>query len=307
MPPHKLKFAVSGCVRECAEAQCKDVGLIATEKGWNLYVCGNGGAKPRHADLLVADLDEETAVLYMDRFLMYYIHTADPLQRTSVWLEKLEGGLEQVKSVVIDDSLGICETLEADMARLVDSFTCEWTEVVKDPEKRARFQHYANSDAPDSTIEFVPERGQRRPVDWPAKTFAFEGELTPETTWWKAGRVETFPRDGGMAVDYQGAQLAVFHVAATDNWYATQNMCPHKQDMLLARGLVGEKGGVPKVACPLHKKQFSLEDGTCLSGDDLRIVTFDAKVEDGFVYLSLPPVEALTKAVMPEKSCASAC
>ena len=81
--PHKIKMAVSGCIRECAEAQGKDVGLIATEKGYNLYVCGNGGSKPRHADLLAADLDEETALKYIDRFLMYYIMTADRLTRTS--------------------------------------------------------------------------------------------------------------------------------------------------------------------------------------------------------------------------------
>lgn len=305
--PHKLKFAVSGCVRECAEAQCKDVGLIATEKGWNLYVCGNGGAKPRHADLLASDLDDETAILYMDRFLMYYIHTADPLQRTSVWLEKLEGGLDQVKAVVMEDSLGICETLEADMARLVDTYRCEWAEVVNDPAKRARFNHFANSDEQDQTLAFVRERGQKRPADWPTAAFKFDGIVEKKPTWWKAGRVETFPRDGGMAVEYNGVQLAVFHVAATDKWYASQNMCPHKHDMILARGMVGEKGGVAKVACPLHKKQFSLVDGSCLSGEDLRMLTFEVKVEDGFVFVSLPPADVLTKAVMPEKSCAGAC
>src|SRR6185437_11122024 len=84
--PHKIKMAVSGCVRECAEAQGKDVGVIATEKGWNLYVGGNGGARPRHADLLVADVDKESLVRYVDRFLMYYIRTADRLQRTATWL-----------------------------------------------------------------------------------------------------------------------------------------------------------------------------------------------------------------------------
>lgn len=305
--PHKLKFAVSGCVRECAEAQCKDVGLIATEKGWNLYVAGNGGAKPRHADLLASDLSEEQATLYIDRFLMYYIHTADPLQRTSVWLEKLEGGLDQVKEVVINDSLGLCETLEADMARLVDSYHCEWAEVVNNPEKRALFRHFANADAPDGAVAFVSERGQKRPADWPAEPFR-NGKVLSGTSWWKAGRVETFPRDGGMAVDYAGLQLAVFHVAATDRWYASQNMCPHKQDMLLARGMVGEKEGVAKVACPLHKKQFSLEDGSCLSGDDLHVAVFEVRVEDGFVYLLLPPAESLKDSVVPSAArCAAAC
>ena len=92
--PHKIKAAVSGCIRECAEAQGKDFGIIATEKGWNLYVCGNGGAKPRHADLLAADIDAETCIKYIDRFLMYYTQTADRLTRTSVWLEKMEGGID---------------------------------------------------------------------------------------------------------------------------------------------------------------------------------------------------------------------
>jgi len=143
--PHKLKFAVSGCVRECAEAQGKDVGLIATENGYNLYVCGNGGATPRHADLLVADIDEETAVKYMDRFLMYYIMTADKLTRTSVWLEKMEGGLDHIRDVVINDSLNICDELEARMQMLVDTYQCEWKTVVEDPEKRAFFKQFVNT------------------------------------------------------------------------------------------------------------------------------------------------------------------
>jgi nitrite reductase (NADH) large subunit len=113
--PHKIKFAVSGCTRECAEAQSKDVGVIATEKGWNLYVCGNGGMKPRHAELLASDLDSETLIKYVDRFLMFYIRTADRLQRTSVWRDNLEGGLDYLKAVVIDDSLGIAEELEMQM------------------------------------------------------------------------------------------------------------------------------------------------------------------------------------------------
>ncbi|MEK6236353.1 MAG: nitrite reductase large subunit NirB, partial [Planctomycetales bacterium] len=87
--PHKIKFAVSGCMRECAEAKCKDVGLIATEAGYDLYVCGNGGANPRHADLLISGVDEETAVRYIDRMLMYYIFTADKLTRTAAWLENM--------------------------------------------------------------------------------------------------------------------------------------------------------------------------------------------------------------------------
>jgi nitrite reductase (NADH) large subunit len=162
--PHKLKFAVSGCTRECAEAQSKDVGVIATEKGWNLYVCGNGGMKPRHADLLASDLDSTTLVRYIDRFLMFYIRTADRLQRTSVWLDNLEGGLDYVKQVVIEDKLGIATDLEADMQRVVDTYECEWKKAVEDPQTRKRFRHFVNSDSADSNVVFIQERGQIRPA-----------------------------------------------------------------------------------------------------------------------------------------------
>jgi nitrite reductase (NADH) large subunit len=162
--PHKLKFAVSGCTRECAEAQSKDVGIIATEKGWNLYVCGNGGMKPRHADLLGADLDRDTLLRYIDRFLMFYIRTADRLQRTSVWLDNLEGGLDYVKQVVIEDKLGIAAELEADMARIIDTYECEWKKAVEDPHTLKRFRHFVNSDRTDDNVVFVQERGQIRPA-----------------------------------------------------------------------------------------------------------------------------------------------
>jgi nitrite reductase (NADH) large subunit len=163
--PHKLKFAVSGCTRECAEAQSKDVGIIATEKGWNLYVCGNGGMKPRHADLLASGLDGGTLIRYVDRFLMFYIRTGDRLQRTSVWLENLEGGLDYLKQVVIEDALGIAAELEADMARVIDSYQCEWRKAIDDPQTLKRFRHFVNSDRADDNVVFVEERGQIRPAD----------------------------------------------------------------------------------------------------------------------------------------------
>jgi nitrite reductase (NADH) large subunit len=162
--PHKLKMAVSGCTRECAEAQGKDVGIIATEKGWNLYVCGNGGMKPRHADLLATDIDEKTLVKYIDRFLMFYIRTADRLQRTATWLENLEGGIDYVRNVVCEDSLGINAELEADMKKLVDTYECEWKQAINDPDTLKRFRHFVNSDEPDRNVMFVAERGQIRPA-----------------------------------------------------------------------------------------------------------------------------------------------
>jgi nitrite reductase (NADH) large subunit len=162
--PHKLKMGVSGCTRECAEAQAKDVGIIATEKGWNLYVCGNGGIKPRHADLLATGIDDATLVKYIDRFLMFYIRTGDRLQRTSTWLDNLEGGIDYVKQVVCDDSLGLGAELEAAMQKLVDTYECEWKNAINDPESLKRFRHFVNSDAPDPNVVFVAERGQIRPA-----------------------------------------------------------------------------------------------------------------------------------------------
>jgi len=162
--PHKMKMAVSGCTRECAEAQGKDVGVIATEKGWNLYVCGNGGVKPRHADLLATDLDDRTLIRFIDRFLMFYIRTGDRLQRTATWLENLEGGIDYARKVVCEDSLGIGAELEADMQKLVDTYECEWKKAIDDPEIMKRFRHFVNSDRPDANVVFVTERGQIRPA-----------------------------------------------------------------------------------------------------------------------------------------------
>ncbi|GGY01105.1 nitrite reductase large subunit [Litchfieldella qijiaojingensis] len=162
--PHKLKFAVSGCTRECAEAQSKDVGVIATENGWNLYVCGNGGMRPRHAELFATDLDDETLIKYIDRFLMFYIRTADRLQRTSVWRENLDGGLDYLKDVIIHDSLGIGEELESQMQEVVDRYECEWANALKDPAKLKRFRSYVNDDRPDPNIIVTEERGQLRPA-----------------------------------------------------------------------------------------------------------------------------------------------
>ncbi|MEM1434353.1 MAG: nitrite reductase large subunit NirB [Pseudomonadota bacterium] len=162
--PHKIKMAVSGCARECAEAQCKDVGVIATEAGWNLFVCGNGGMKPRHADLFATDLDDEGLIRAIDRFLMLYVRTADRLQRTSVWMENLEGGLDYLQSVVLDDSLGIGDELERQMSRVIGSYQCEWKATIEDPEKLKRFRPFVNTDAADPSVQFVRERGQRRPA-----------------------------------------------------------------------------------------------------------------------------------------------
>lgn len=162
--PHKIKMAVSGCTRECAEAQSKDVGVIATENGWNLYVCGNGGMKPRHADLFATDLNDQQLLSYIDRLLMFYIKTADRLQRTATWMNNLEGGLDYLREVIINDSLGLCAELEAQMQLLIANYQCEWQTALNDPAQRARFNSYVNAAAPArSDFGFVPERGQLIP------------------------------------------------------------------------------------------------------------------------------------------------
>jgi len=162
--PHKIKFGVSGCTRECAEAQGKDIGIIATDNGWNLYVAGNGGMKPRHGDLFATDLDDETLVNYVDRILMFYVQTGDRLQRTSTWMDNLEGGLAYLQDVIIKDSLGINDVLETQMQSIVGTYQCEWKTTIEDPEALKRFQPFVNSDKSDSNIQFVTEREQIRPA-----------------------------------------------------------------------------------------------------------------------------------------------
>ena len=162
--PHKIKFGVSGCTRECAEAQGKDIGVIATEKGWNLYVCGNGGMKPRHAELFASDLSKADLIKLIDRVLMFYVRTADRLQRTSTWRDNMEGGLAYLQNVILNDSLGLNAELEAQMQHVVNTYQCEWKTAVTDPEVRKRFRSFVNSDKKDEHIVFVEERGQIRPA-----------------------------------------------------------------------------------------------------------------------------------------------
>ncbi|MGW4272555.1 nitrite reductase large subunit NirB [Streptomyces seoulensis] len=190
--PHKLKSAVSGCARECAEARSKDFGVIATAHGWNLYVGGNGGATPRHADLLAQDLSDAELVRLIDRFLMFYIRTADRLERTSGWLERLPGGLDHVRDVVVHDTLGICAELESLMAAHVSHYRDEWAETIDDPEKLARFVSFVNApDTPDPVVAFVPERDQIKP-DLPLLTLG----LPPRRASGSAGAA-----DGGAPAD----------------------------------------------------------------------------------------------------------
>lgn len=317
--PHKVKMAVSGCTRECAEAQCKDVGLIATENGYNVYVCGNGGAYPRHADLLAADVDADTAVRYIDRFFIYYIMSAEKLMRTAAWCEKLEGGIDHIREVVVDDRLGIADELEQMMQHLIDTYQCEWKTTVEDPERRKWFRQFVNTDETEPTIEIVSERGQTRPGDWPDELVSLGQFQSLEqrradieeanvedlnaTRWVQVGTADDFPMDGGATIKYGKTQIAVFNFASRGEWYATQNMCPHRKAFVLSRGMIGDAKGTPKVACPLHKKTFSLETGQSLQDEEYNIRTFPVKIENRNVYLDLPPADVLDQLLATEIGC----
>ena len=288
---------------------------MATERGYNLYVCGNGGVKPRHADLLAADVDEATAIRYIDRFLMYYIMTADRLTRTAVWLEKLEGGIEHLKEVIIEDKLGICQELEERLQFLVDTYTCEWAEVVKDPEKRKWFRQFVNTDETEPCIEIMHERGQPRPGDWPSETVSLvqlkrlEAQTRPAAERSQGGAAYLGAGGEGARLSRTMAgppssmarcRLPSSISPAAATWYACQQMCPHKKAFVLSRGILGDTHGTPKIACPLHKKTFALDSGACLSGEDYAVQVFPVQVKGDDVYLELPPSEVLDKLLATE-------
>ncbi len=175
------------------------------------------------------------------------------------------------------------------MQALVDSYACEWTAVVRDPARRAAFRHFADSRAADPSLQFVRERGQRRPADWPdAAPLAPAPRAERGEGWVRLARAAQVPADGGITVAHAGVQIAVFHFASRGEWFATQATCPHRGDAVLARGLLGTAQGEPKVACPLHKKTFSLRSGACLSDPQLHVRTYPVRIEDGDVWVQLP-------------------
>ncbi|CAI7567274.1 unnamed protein product [Penicillium discolor] len=309
--PHKFKGAVSGCVRECAEAQNKDFGLIATEVGFNIFVGGNGGAKPRHAELLVTDVPADMVMPIIDRYLIFYIRTADKLQRTARWIENLPGGIKYLKEVIVDDKLGICADMERQMHELVDSYFCEWTETVKDPKRRKVFQQFANTDETVDTVEVVQERSQQRPTYWPkdsAEREDFKGHKWSSVSWQPVVRVDHFsdepPQVSSANVKRGDTQLAVFKIKG--KFYATQQMCPHKRAFVLSDGLVGDDdAGKYWVSCPYHKRNFELngeQAGRCSNDESMNIATFPVEErDDGWVYIKLPPIEELDSILGTEK------
>ena len=318
--PHKIKGGVSGCVRECAEAQNKDFGLIATEKGFNIFVGGNGGATPRHSEILAKDVPPDDVIPILDRYLMFYIRTADKLQRTARWVEQLSGGIKYLQKVILEDSLGICAELERQMQELVGTFFCEWTEVLNDPERRKAFQQFGNTaETVEPAIEKVTERGQERPTYWAKKSAFddFKNTKWSSLTWQPIVTADKFPdlpSGSSHTVKRGDTQLAVFKIRG--KYYASQQMCPHRRAFALSDGLLGEtkssddcKESNFYVSCPMHKRNYQLNNpnkggtaaaeppttaGSCSNDPSMSIATFEAEErDDGFVYIKLPPVEEL--------------
>ncbi|MEU5580514.1 nitrite reductase large subunit NirB [Streptomyces huasconensis] len=242
--PHKVKGGVSGCLRECAEARGKDVGVIATAGGWNLYVCGNGGTTPRHADLLASDLSAAELFRLIDRFLMYYLRTAERLERTAPWWERM-GGTDHLKSVLIDDALGLCDELEAQMDRHVAAYRDEWRAVLADPAALARFRRIGPDDAPQAGSPEFLETGRGRPAVLPDGT---EAALFKD-------------RDGTL--------------------YAVGNRDPFSGTDVIADGIMGSRDGVPVVASPMHKQEFDLRTGECLDDPRVRLPVHEAPAAGG--------------------------
>ena len=300
--PHKMKGGVSGCVRECAEAQNKDFGLIATEKGFNVFVGGNGGAKPRHSELLAKDVPPDDVVPILDRYLMFYMRTADKLQRTARWIEQLPGGIKYLREVILEDKLGIAADLEKQMNQLVGTFFDEWAAAITDPARRSNFQQFANTDETLSVVDRVDERGQQRPAYWPKEstTEDFRGTPWSSLTWQPVVESKHFvdtPTGSSKNVKRGDTQLAVFKIKG--KWYATQQMCPHKRTFALSEGLIGDDIKADKlwVSCPFHKRNFTLngsDAGKCSNDAEVNIATFPVEErDDGWVYLKLPPVDEL--------------
>ncbi|MCR1565954.1 nitrite reductase large subunit NirB [Mixta sp.] len=282
--PHKIKMAVSGCTRECAEAQSKDIGVIATEKGWNLYVCGNGGMKPRHADLFASDLDDETLIRYVDRLLMFYIRTADRLQRTSVWMDNLEGGLAYLREVVIGDSLGICAELEREMQQVVESWQCEWRTTLASPDRLQLFRATVNDERPDETLRWREERGQIRPAGAPR----VNAPSLPAEPWSDICALEAIPPQAGIGARLGTQRIALFRF--DDRVYALDDREPESDASVMSRGLLGDVAGEAIVISPLYKQRFRLRDGMALDRDDLQLRCWPVRIVGGRVLVASAPL-----------------
>ncbi|BCG09678.1 nitrite reductase large subunit NirB [Buttiauxella agrestis] len=276
--PHKIKMAVSGCTRECAEAQSKDIGVIATDKGWNLYVCGNGGMKPRHADLFASDLSRETLIRTIDCLLMFYIRTADRLQRTSTWMDNLEGGIEYLRDVILNDSLGLNDELEKEMVSVVDTFQCEWQTTLNSPDRLALFRSYVNSEQPDEAVQRQTLRGQLQPVS----EVVHLPTVAPVKPWQAVCNISEIPAQAGIGARLGEQQIALFRFG--DAIYALDNLEPGSDANVLSRGIVGDAAGEPIVISPLYKHRIRLRDGRTQDGEPA-VRAWPVKVEQGTVWV----------------------
>lgn len=305
-------------------------GLIATDKGFNIFVGGNGGAKPKHSELLAKDVPPTEVIPILDRYLMFYIRTADKLQRTARWLEGLPGGIKYLREVILEDKLGINASLEAQMAELVDSFFDEWAEAVNNPSIAAKFKQFANTPETVDNMELETDRSQLRPVMWPKddspsappkEDFKSLRSRWSSTTWQPVLEASYFagaddlPNGISATIKRGDTQLALWRIRG--RYFATQQMCPHKRAFILSDGLIGEsqsqsnsssscpdpaQRSAPWVSCPHHKRNFDLATGDCSNDADLSIATFDAEERaDGLVYVKLPPVEELDAALGTKK------
>ena len=299
--PHKIKMAVSGCTRECAEAQSKDVGVIATEKGWNLYVCGNGGMKPRHADLLAQDMSTEALIRTVDRFLMFYIRTADRLQRTSTWMDNLEGGMDYLRQVVLEDSLNIGAELESEMNAVVGTYQCEWQTTLADPDRLALFRPFVNSDQPDEAVVMVEERQQLRPATSQERAalpqVVINQPVMAMQGWVDLCELSEIPANAGMAARLANRQIALFHLPDhPQQVFALSNHEPDSDANVLARGLVGDVKGEPVVISPLYKQRFRLLDGSSIDDAQNTLSVWPVKVDGGRVWVQEHPVNRVARA-----------
>ena len=284
--------------------------MISTTNGFNIYVGGNGGAKPRHTELLAKDVPPEDVIPLLDRYLIFYIRTADKLQRTARWIENLPGGMDYLREVVINDKLGIAADMERQMEELVESYFCEWTETVRNPERRQYFQQFANTPESVDTVEVIKEREQQRPAYWPEQsaTEDFKGHKWSSLTWQPILKADYFPqhdtKTSSANVKRGDTQLAIFKIQG--KLYATQQMCPHKRAFVLSDGLIGDDdAGKYWVSCPYHKRNYELngeQAGRCSNDESMNIATFPVEERgDGMIYLKLPPVEELDAVLGTER------
>ena len=254
------------------------------------------------------DVSTDMVIPIVDRYLIFYIRTADKLQRTARWIENLPGGVNYLREVIVDDKLGLCASMEQQMQKLVGSYFCEWTETVRNSSRRKVFQQFANTGETVETVELVKERSQQRPADWAREpaTEDFRGHQWSSVSWQPVLRADHFsdnPPVSSANVKQGDTQLAVFRVKG--KYYATQQMCPHKRAFVLSDGLIGDDdNGKYWVSCPYHKRNFDLngaQAGRCSNDDAMNIATFPVEERDGWIHLKLPPVEELDAVLGTER------